>query len=46
MIPGTSIHQTDFSGTSNVFSPIFFLRKNIGNQDRDNQWDDDDYYYY
>ena len=44
-LPGAIINQTDFTGSTNVFSPIINMNKNIGESFGDNPYDDDDYYH-
>lgn len=49
-LPGTQINQTDFTGSTNVFAPVFNMDKSIGDKeaflDEKNPYDGDDYYYY
>ena len=48
-LPGTQINQTDFTGSTNVFAPVFNMDKSIGDKeaflDEKNPYDGDDYYY-
>ena len=44
-LPGSTINQTDYTGSTNVFSPIINMNKNVGESFTDNPYDGDNYYH-
>lgn len=44
-LPGSTINQTDYTGSTNVFSPIINMDKNVGESFTDNPYDGDNYYH-
>ena len=44
-LPGSTINQTDYTGSTNVFSPIINMNKNVGESFTDNPYDGDNFYH-